>query len=78
MARRNEIEEEEYELSVCAEDAVSFYWPDSLRAGTVMFERRMIELQLALIECKMMVMFPSDKRRAKKTIAYLKEKVAKL
>ena len=77
MAKKNETEEE-YELSVCAEDAVAFYWPDSLAVGTVMFERRMIELQLALLECKRMVMFPSDKRRAVETVKYLKNKLARL
>ena len=77
MAKKNETEEE-YEFSVCAEDAIAFYWPDSLQVGTVMFERRMIELQIALLECKRMVMFPSDKRRAVKTVKYLKEKLARL
>ena len=78
MARRNEVEEEEYEFSVCAEDATSFYWPDSLVPGTVMFEKRMIELQIALIECKRMIMYPSDKRRALKTVKMLKEKMRRL
>ena len=68
-------DEEEYEFSMCAEEAIDFYWPDHLQPGTKMFEKRMLELQLALIECKLPIMYPSDKRRALSTIREIKQKM---
>jgi hypothetical protein len=70
--------EEEYELSECAEQAVNFYWPSSLKPNHPMFEQRMIELQIALMKCHRHTMFPSDKRRTLQTVKELKEKIKTL
>lgn len=71
-------DEEEYEYSMCAEDAIQLYYPDHLTPSHPLFERYMIELQLALIACKMQIMWPSDKRRALNTVRFLKDKLARL
>ena len=71
-------QQEEYELSECAEAAVDFYWPSTLKPSNPMFERRMIELQIALINCHRHTMYPSDRRRALNTVRELKHKLKTL
>jgi hypothetical protein len=66
---------EEYELSECAEKAVNLHWPKELKPSSPVFERRMIELQLALIKCKTHVMYPSDRRRALNTVKFLRQRL---
>lgn len=73
MSRR--VEDEEYEFSLMAEDAIRLYWPDALTSDHPRFAYRMVELQLALIEGHMRVMYPSDLRRAQKTIKLLKRRL---
>ena len=64
---------EEYQFSECAEEVIRFRYPDTLTPAHPLFQRRMMELQLDLIECKLPVMMPSDKRRALSTVRWLKE-----
>ena len=71
----NYKEEEEYEFSECADKVIAFHYPDTLTPKHPLFETRMIELQLALIECKTPLMFKSDKMRALKTVKYLRQKL---
>ena len=65
-------EEEEYEYSLCAADAIQLYWPPSISVEHPSFEKAMVELQINLIKCKLPIMFPSDKKRALSTIVFLK------
>lgn len=67
--------DEEYELSECAEKAFRFHYPDSLTPKHPLFERRMLELQIALIECHRHTMFRSDQRRALSTIKQIKKRM---
>lgn len=69
------IEEEEYEFTQCAEDAIEFFWP---REGVnhPFFPRYMIELQLRLIECGRHVMTKPDRVRALKTVKALRAQLA--
>lgn len=73
--RYGTYDDADYEFSECAEDAIKFRWPDGLTIAHPLFQRRMLELQLDLIECKLPVMLPSDKRRALSTVRWLKEKM---
>ena len=73
MRFRNE--DEEYEFSECSEEVIAFHYPDDLTPAHPLFTRRMMELQIALIECKLPLMFPSDKRRALSTVRYLKQEM---
>jgi hypothetical protein len=70
--------EEEYEPSACAESAIRAYWPDWLHVGGPLFQYHMLELQLALIECHVPIMYPADRRRAVSTIKTLKHQLATL
>lgn len=74
----NDDPREEYQFSQCAEEAIRFHWPDHLTENHPLFERRMKELQIALIECKMPIMMPSDKRRALNTVRTLKHEMKKV
>lgn len=65
--------EDTYEFSVCSESALRQYWPDSMTPDCPEFERNMIECQLALIECKVPIMYREDKARALETVRYLKQ-----
>jgi len=71
-------EDELYEFSERSEKTIRLHWPDSLTPKHPLFERRMIELQLALIEGHMHTMYQADKRRALDTVTYLKKKVKEL
>lgn len=63
-------DEEEYEYSLASEDALRIY---DVPPNHPFFERSYgIELQIAFIEGHMPTMFPSDKKRALKTIKFLK------
>lgn len=78
MAKRKHLEDEEYEYSMKSEDAIRLYYPESITPAHPFFERMMIELQVALIEGHLPVMFASDKKRALKTARELKAKLRAL
>ena len=72
------ILEEEYEFSECSEKAIKFFYPEDLKPNNPMFDKRMKELQVRLIECKLPFMYVADKRRALKTVKFLKEELSKV
>jgi len=67
--------DEEYELSEGSEALCAFHWPESLTISHPLFARRMLELQRALIKHHMVVMLPSDKNRAIKTLRFLDKQI---
>ena len=70
--------DEEYEFSECSQNVINFHYPDSLTPQHPLYETRMIELQLALIECKLPIMYKSDKWRALNTVKYLRGKLKEI
>jgi hypothetical protein len=72
------IFDEEYEFSECSEKAIRFFYPDDLKPSHPLFDKRMKELQMQLIECKLPFMFVADKRRAVKTLKFLRGELKKV
>lgn len=70
--------DEAYEFSECAEEAIDFHWPDTLTPAHPLFERRMLELQLSLIECHRRLMSREDLKRALKTVREIKQRMKEL
>ena len=68
----------EYEMSEGSERACAFHWPDSLKTNHPLFSRRMLELQCALIKHHMVLMPPSSKARAQKTLRYLNKRMKEM
>ena len=68
------VEEEEYEFSEAVDQAIRLFWPDSLTPNDPRFEASMIHLQQAMIKAHSYLMSPSDKRRALRTVIYLKSR----
>lgn len=66
-------EDEEYEFSLCSEDAIRVYYPDYREVGTPLWNRGMMELQVRLLKCKRPTMYPSDRKRADRTLRWLRE-----
>jgi hypothetical protein len=71
-------DDEDHEFSECAEEAIRFRWPDGLGVDHPLFQRFMLELQLDLIECKLPIMMPSDKRRALETVKWIKQEMKRV
>lgn len=69
-------DDEEYEFSECAENAIHYLYPEGLTPQTNVFARYMIELQLALIKCHTATMSPSAKRRSLGTVRFLRNELA--
>lgn len=75
MAKKINLEDEEYEFSEAVEDEIDFFWPETLTPADPRFEVEMIQLQLAMLRVHAYLMSPSDKRRALRTATYLKKKL---
>ena len=67
--------DDEYEMSECCEQATKLFWPDWFTPAHPGFATSMFELQMRLIECHLPFMVAADRRRALKTIRYLKARL---
>lgn len=66
-------DDDEYEFSANSEAAIKFWWPESLKPDNPRFLTEMRNLQIELIGGHSYLMSPTDKARAVKTLAYLRE-----
>lgn len=67
--------DDEYEMSERSEQLFQMYWPEHLTEDHPMFQVRMFELQAKLIEGHLMLMSPSGRARATKTLSYIKQQM---